>query len=91
MSHPQESENYVVEQALKEWFTPVRKEERRLAGPLLKQKVEELATKMGKEAFVATNGWFFRWTKRENTKYGKLTGEVGEADAADAHSWLRDV
>jgi len=80
-----------VESALKKWFVSVRHKDTRLNGPLLQQKAEDLAKKLGKEDFRATNGWFYRWVKRENIAWCKPSGEAGEADAAAAHSWIRDV
>lgn len=58
-----------VESALKHWFTNIRKYDVRIDGPLLRQKAEEFAKTMGKEHFVATEGWFRRWKKRENVVY----------------------
>lgn len=79
-----------VEQALKEWFTKVRKQDGRVDGPLLKQKADELASKMGKE-FNATDGWLHRWKKRENIIYCKPHGESGEADFGSASLWFEKV
>ena len=68
----------VVDKALKEWFLQVRKKDARINGPLLRQKAEDLAKKMGKDKFVATEGWFQRWKKRENISFIKTHGEQGE-------------
>jgi hypothetical protein len=57
----------VVDKALKEWFLQVRKKDARINGPLLRQKAEDLAKKMEKDDFVATEGWFQRWKKRETS------------------------
>lgn len=54
----------VVDKAVKEWFLQVRKKDARINGPLLHQKAEDLAKKMWKDDFVATEGWFQRWKKR---------------------------
>lgn len=58
-----------VETALKHWYIKVCKHGTRVDGPLMRQKAEELAKKMGKNDFVATEGWFHRWKKRENVAY----------------------
>lgn len=50
-----------VETALKEWFTSVREKDTRVHRPLLKRNAEQLAQRMGKQDFVATDGWFKRW------------------------------
>jgi len=43
---------------------------------------------MGKDDFVATEGWFHRWKKRENISFVKPHGEQGEADQVAARSWI---
>lgn len=48
-----------VESALKLWFKNVRDQDARVDG----QKAEDLAKKMDKESFTATEGWFHRWKK----------------------------
>jgi len=42
---------------------------------------------MGKERFVATNGWLYRWRKRANLEYRKPHREAGEANHSGAHQW----
>ncbi|KAL4103218.1 hypothetical protein QTP88_010049 [Uroleucon formosanum] len=79
-----------VERALKEWFVKVRNKDARVSGPLLRQKAEELAEKMGKVDFKATEGWFHRWKKRENICFQKMHGEQGDADFTGAHFWLEN-
>jgi hypothetical protein len=74
-----------VEEALKRWFTrAVESSNVKITGRLLRRKAEDLARQMGKENFVATEGWLSRWKKRENIVYNKssLHGEHG-ADEAD--------
>lgn len=44
--------------------------------------------KMGKNDFVATEGWFHWWKKRENISFVKPHGEQGEADHAAARLWI---
>lgn len=50
-----------VEAALKTWFFQVRDKDARVNGPLLRQKAEQLAMKMGKNDFQASQGWFYSW------------------------------
>ncbi|XP_071043153.1 tigger transposable element-derived protein 3-like [Parasteatoda tepidariorum] len=56
-----------VESALKLWFTNVRERDAHVNGPILRQKAEDLAAKLGKGNFVATEGWFHRWKGAEHT------------------------
>lgn len=79
-----------VEAALLKWFTHAREKDVRLSGPVLREKAEALASKLGKDDFEATEGWFRRWAKRENIVYKKPKGEVGDADAEGADVWLTE-
>ncbi|XP_025190385.1 tigger transposable element-derived protein 6-like [Melanaphis sacchari] len=79
-----------VERALKEWFVKVRDKDAHVSDPLLRQKPEELAEKMGKVNFKATERWFHRWKKRENISFQKAHGEQGDADYMGANFWLEN-
>ncbi|XP_022160173.1 tigger transposable element-derived protein 6-like [Myzus persicae] len=78
-----------VESALLLWFINVRKNDARINGPILRQKAEELAKKMGIENFIASEGWFYRWKKRENIVYKRTYGEQKDADFSAAENWLK--
>jgi len=54
-----------IEEALKQWFTKVREKNTRVTGPLLRQKAEDIVTKMDKNDFVATKDGF---TDGQNAK-----------------------
>jgi len=58
-----------------------------ISGPLLRQKAEELAEKMGKVNFEATEGWFHQWKKRENIFTKKTHGEHDNANFTGAQFW----
>ena len=52
-----------VDQALLNWFRDARSRDISLSGPLLQVKAEDLARKLGKPDFQATEGWLGRWKK----------------------------
>lgn len=79
-----------VEYALKLWFSDVREKNINVDGALLKQKAEEISKLMGRENFVATDGWFNRWKKRENIVYRRTHGEQNEADVSSADHWMKE-
>jgi hypothetical protein len=58
--------NENVEQALKLWVTQTREEGCLLDNLTMRKKAGEIALQMGKTDFVATDGWFARWKKRES-------------------------
>ena len=63
-----------AERSLKKWFTSVRESDCRGDGPILKQKAEDVAKKLGYTTFSATDGWFSRWKKRENMLWSMFEG-----------------
>ena len=75
-----------VESALKLWFTNVRERDARVNGPILCQK----AGKLGKGNFIAREGWFHFWKKRENILFRMTHGEQKDADNAAAHQWIKE-
>lgn len=77
-----------VESALKMWFTKVRERNAPVNGPIMCQKAEEIAKTMGKD-FVATDGWFNRWKRRENIVFKQLHGEEKSADYVAANEWIK--
>ncbi|XP_014490505.1 tigger transposable element-derived protein 6-like, partial [Vigna radiata var. radiata] len=82
--------NVQVEQALKEWFVQVREKDARVNGPIMRQKAESLAKRLGIEGFVATDGWFNRWLKREGIEFKKPHGEARDADSTAAGNFLTE-
>ncbi|GBN28018.1 hypothetical protein AVEN_82003-1 [Araneus ventricosus] len=76
------------EKAPKLWFTNIQERGSPISGPLMRQKAEDLAAKMGQKAFVASDGWFHRWRKRENVVFKQTHGEQKSADVAAADQWI---
>ena len=66
----------------------VREGDARVDGPLLHEKAEDLASKLGKENFVATEVWFQHWKKRQNIVYRQMHGEQRNADQSTADKWI---
>lgn len=69
-----------VESALKSWFSNMCEKGVRINGPMMRRKAEELAKQMGKNEFVATEGWFRRWKKRENVDYKSTQLEIEDIE-----------
>jgi hypothetical protein len=55
----------------------------------LRQKAGELTKKMGIENFIAPEGWFHRWKKRENIVYKRTYGKQKDADFSAAENWIK--
>ena len=58
-----------VDTVLNQWFGTVTSKGQKLSGPILKEKAEDLAKKLGHTNFVATEGWLSRWKARHQIRY----------------------
>ncbi|KAL4121508.1 hypothetical protein QTP88_014006 [Uroleucon formosanum] len=56
----QEGKDPEVDKAMNEWFSTVTERDVRISGPMLKQKAEFFAEKIGHSDFKATEGWISR-------------------------------
>ena len=80
-----------VDIALSDWSGTVTSRGKKLSGPLLKEKAEDLAKKLGNPSFVATECWLSRWKARHQIRYKRAHGEKGSADTQSAGEWIRSV
>ena len=72
---------------MKQWFSAVLAKGVRISGPILKSKAEDLARKLGKPDFIATDGWLSRWKARHQIKFKSAHGEKNSADVEGAQEW----
>ena len=63
----------------------------KLSGPILKSKAEEIAQKLGKPDFVASDGWLSHWKGRKHRKFKRAHGEKSSADTEEAEEWISTV
>ena len=80
-----------MEAAVVKWIANVWVKNAPLSGPLVKEKAGELAAKLGKNDFKATDGWFSRLKKREGLQHKKLHGEGQSADFVSREEWLENL
>lgn len=76
-----------VDKAMNEWFSAVTERGVRISGPMLEQKAEFFAEKIGHSDFKATEGWISRWKDRHNIKFKRFHGEKSSADTNGANEW----
>ena len=77
-----------VEEALEQWFAAVLEKGVRISGAILKSKAEELAQKLGRTDFVATDDWLSRWKTRKRIKFKRAHGEKSSTDVEGAEEWI---
>ena len=75
MKHLHKGKAPEVDTALNQWFGTVTSKGQKLSGPILKEKTEDLAKKLGHTNFVATEGWLSRWKARHQIRYKRAHGE----------------
>ena len=63
----------------------------RISGPILKSRAEELAQKLGRTDFVATDGWLSRWISRKSMKFKHTHSEKSSADVEGAEEWISTI
>ena len=63
----------------------------KLSGPILKEKAENLAKKLGYTNFVATESWLSCWKARHQIRYKQAHGEKGSADIKSAEEWTSTI
>lgn len=76
-----------VDSALLEWFKEKRHENIPISGPLLLQKSEDLAKKLGDHTFKANTGWLDRFKTRHGIVCRAITGESAVVDPKIVDEW----
>ena len=81
------SEFEEVNKALYQWYILACSKNIYPGGAQLKEKVMEIAERLGKSAFKGSRGWFDKWKKRYNVKQLKINGESGDVWGKTVDSW----
>ena len=77
-----------IESALLAWFEMQRSNNIPINGPLLKEKAEELAFKIGRTDFICNSSWISRFVKRNNISFCKMSGESNSVPINLVEKWL---
>lgn len=75
-----------IEKALAQWFDQMRALNTVLTDAQILQKARDFAAKLHSD-FMPTNGWLWRWKRRESIKFIKITGEAADADTEEANRY----
>lgn len=75
-----------IEKALSQWFDQMRALNTVLTDAQILQKAKDFAAKLHSN-FMPTNGWLWRWKRRESIKFIKITGEEADADTEEANRY----
>lgn len=77
-----------IEVSLLNWFIQCRDLNIPINGPILKEKAEFFATKLGHKQFKASQGWLSNWKIRNNVVFRKICGENASVDQSICSHWL---
>ena len=72
---------------LYEWFTLATSRNVFPGGPQLQEKAKEIASRLGKPDFKASNGWLEKWKRRYGIKQVIVSGESGDVSDLTVESW----
>ncbi|KAK8772621.1 hypothetical protein V5799_024135 [Amblyomma americanum] len=78
-----------VEDALIKWLQHANAAHLPVNGTLLREKADELALRLGHEAFKCSNGCFSRFKDRNNLKFVTVCGESGSVDPNVVENWKK--
>ena len=81
------SEFAEVNDSLHEWYLLAVSKNIYPSGPQLAEKAKEIAVRLGKTEFKASDGWLDKWKKRFNIKSKAVVGESGDVCSATVSSW----
>ena len=57
-------------------------------GPQLIEKAKQIASSLGKQKFMGSNGWLEKWKRKYNIKELRISGESGDVEGPTVDSWL---
>ena len=81
------SEFSEVNESLYEWYLLATSKNIYPNGPQLSEKAKEIAVKLKKEGFSASDGWLDKWKKRYNIKSKSVVGESGDVSSETVAAW----
>jgi len=73
--------NEDVNEIVWEWFVSVRAKNHRVSGPMVQEYAKQVAQKMGKTEFKASNGWLESFRKRHQIVFNELCGESSDVNS----------
>jgi len=83
------AEHKDVDDAVFQWFTNTRATNLPVNGPLLMEKADILAAKLGHPDFKASQGWLDHFKKRHNIVFKAICGESATVQQEQVDSWLK--
>lgn len=86
--HPRRCIYHDINDQIYRWFLSARSKNIPVSGPMIQEEAQNLARKLGYENFTASNGWLFKFQKRNNISSRCLAGESAEISATSIDDWF---
>lgn len=83
--------NEELDKELFEWFCIQRNRKIPLSGPIMKEKADEIAAKLGYLDFKCGNGWLHRFKYRHSISFGIISGESESVNPEIVKNFLNVV
>jgi hypothetical protein len=80
--------NEDVNEIVWEWFVSVRAKNHRVSGPMVQEYAKQVAQKLGKTEFKASNGWLESFRKRHQIVFNELCGESSDVNSETIEEWV---
>lgn len=80
-----------VDNAMLKWVSSVRSQNLPLSGPIIRQKAQDFAIKLGHNDFLGSVGWLDKFKSRHGIVYKAVCGERGDADEQVSDDWKKTV
>ena len=80
--------NEDINEIVWEWFVSVRAKNHRVSGPMVQEYAKQVAQKLGKTEFKASNGWLESFRKRHQIVFNELCGESSDVNSETIEEWI---
>ncbi|GBN28399.1 Tigger transposable element-derived protein 4 [Araneus ventricosus] len=81
--------NEEISEIVCEWFVDAKSRSLPISGPILQAQAKDIAEKLGKTDFHASNGWLESFRKRHVISFKAFCGEAGDVSDDTLNTWIK--
>ncbi|XP_060880691.1 tigger transposable element-derived protein 6-like [Metopolophium dirhodum] len=83
--------NEISNNEIWDWFVAVRAKNIPVSGPIIQEKVREIAVRHGSHSFKASNGWLSSFKNRHNFAWNQVCGESNDVNIDSVNEWKSKI
>lgn len=86
--------NEEINKILYQWFSDNRARNLPISGPMLQEQAKQIAQRLGKTDFKASNGWLESFRSRHEISFKQICGEAKDVNISTVDEWklkLKDL